>query len=632
MSSYLEDYIEWVERNPDQCCNKIRLVFLKMLKPIVEGKSKEFYFDKTPGNKFVAFCQGDIKNMEEFQSLMKVARGTSNKEKISFIEQHGKSCGFIKQSKGDWANLPLILEPYQKAYMQAKLGIKRREDNRRAFKETFLVVGRKNGKTTLEAADGLWFLLSEAGAEIYVAATVQNQARRCWEEAQNMVSSSPALSGILTSRVFPRPEISFKTNKLGKVYSTSKFLVLSKEVKSQDGLNASCAIIDEVHALPHETYNILKQSTSARSEPMIDMITTSGFIRKGLYDDLYEHCSKVLNGEIVDTTILPIIYELDVGDVWQVNCMDNKTTLDEKAKAIKVWRKANPTLGSIKRVDYMSEQVARSMSDLSYASTVKTKDFNIIGVAENQWLTAEEIEQPRLYTEDDIKQFDGTIAIGGFDLSKFNDCTAWTTLLFDQTKNVVIAKIMVWVTKSFLESPEAKSSRVPWQAWIDRGLVRISGTDGTNAINYHDILKYVLDEEIRQHGYMYDHIGYDSWSSSSLISDFIANGFSSEYCLKPVIQGYKSLTQPTQLLRVLLSAKRFNYLDNPVMKWMLTNIQIEEDVNGNIRPVKRLAKRANKIDAPMSSLDALALYQQNSSIYLPDATDTTIAYKSGNEG
>ena len=212
-------------------------------------------------------------------------------------------------------------------------GVKERDTGLRRFREVFDLRGRKNGKSTENAALGLYLSLEEPGAEVYVAATIRAQAMRVWEESRSMISKSEALKKRFSSKVFPQPEIILESR-------DSSYKVLSRDVKTQDGLNASCAIIDEVHELPRETYDILKQATSSREQPMVSMITTAGFRRKALFDDHYEYSIKVLDGTVDDARWMALLYELD----------DESEIEDPN-----MWVKANPGLGVIKKVEALHE-------------------------------------------------------------------------------------------------------------------------------------------------------------------------------------------------------------------------------------------------------------------------------------
>lgn len=608
MASYLQQYIDFLRANKEtHCCKKLGQCFFDDLEPIVQGKSDKFYFDEKAGNYVIRFIQGDIPDLDTFEKWMEqVPReaGASNFSKVKYLERHeGKFLGFIRQSKGEWADLPLVLQLFQKAIIQAIYGIKRRDTKMRRFTEVWIEIGRKNGKTTLQVPFALWALFEEPGAEVYVAASTYAQARRLWDSADLVREKSPALSAELKRRVNPRCDIYYPKN-------NSHFYALSKNTKSQDGFNSSCNIIDEAHALPDEVYNILKDATANTRQPLTNIIGTAGFVRGALFDNKYEYYSKVLNHTIEDDKVLIIIYELD----------DKEEMWDETK-----WYKSNPGLGPIKKIDYLRDKVNKAKNDMTVLNDILTKDFNVINVSNTSWLTAEiinngayanydhEIVDKENLLKEYLKKFDGTTTLGGFDLSRTNDLTAFTTLLFDQDKNCVIAKTMYWCTKSFLDSPEAKSSGVPWLAWINKGYIRISTTP--NQINYHDVADYVM-EQFQKHEYFYEHINYDSYSANYLVEELASMGWSRKSCLIPTPQGFKTLSVPMQTMEAFLKDKKLCYLNNPVTKWMFTNVELVSDRNGNLMPKKAGDHRGNKIDGPATILDGFVSLCENVDAYL----------------
>ena len=605
--SYLEQYINFLKDHKEtHCCEKLGQCFFGILEPIVQGESDKYYFDEQAGLKLIKFIQGDIPDLETFNKWMRAVppEYKTNFLKVRYLEKkEGKFLGFIRQSKGEWADLPLTLQLFQKAIIEAIYGIKRKDNHNRRFTEVWIEIARKNGKTTLQVPFALWALFEEPGAEVYVAASTYAQARRLWDSADQVRLKSPALKESLGRRVNPRCDIYYAP-------FNSHFYALSKNTKSQDGFNSSCNIIDEAHALPDEVYNILKDATANTRQPLTNIIGTAGFVRGALFDNKYEYYKKVLNGTIEDDKVLAIIYELD-----------NKDEMWDKTK----WFKANPGLGPIKKIEYLEDQVNKSKNDLTILNDVMTKDFNIINVSNTSWLTAETINNgayanydPQMIDDEEVKrkflkQFDNTVVLGGMDLSRTNDLTAFSTLLFDQKSKCVIAKTMYWCTRSFLDSPEAKSSGVPWLAWINKGLIRLSSTE--NQINYHDIADYVLDQ-FKKHGYFYSKINYDSYSAQYLIEELASMGWSKKSCLIPTPQGFKTLSVPMQTLEAFLKDKKLCYLNNPVTKWMFTNIELVTDRNGNLMPVKAGEKRGNKIDGPATILDAFVSLCDDISAYL----------------
>lgn len=555
--NYVEEYINKIKSGKIKASKKIKQFYINIIEPILKDENDRYYFDEEPGLFF-----------------------------IEFIEK------FCKQSKGKWNNKKINLLLFQKAKYQTLLGVKHRETDKRRFTEIFDIRGRKNGKSEENSIFALFMLLSSNGAEIYVSATNFAQASRIWEETRSIIEKSAVLKKRFSSKVFPQKTISNKKN-------DSSFKVLSKNTDSQDGLNVKVAIIDEVHQLNREVYDLLKQGTSAQEQPILSMITTAGFVREGLFDDMYSYSKKVLDGVIEDDTLMALIYEQD----------DAKEIYDSTQ-----WEKSNPAINSIKDIEFLKQAVQRMSEDPNFANSVKVKDFNIIGVENSAWLPYEVFNNEEKYGEEEMKQFNNTAVIGGFDLSRNGDITAFTTLLFDNEKHKIIAETMYWITSDFLKQQKDNRTKVPWDAWIDRGLVRISGD---KLIDYHDIANYVSNN-FQKRGLMYQKIMYDAYSASYLIEELASMGYSKNYCLQPARQGFKTLSIPLQTLTAHLKEKKIIYQNNPVTKWCLSNCELEMDRNGNEMLKKGITKQYRKIDGVATILNCYVALCENIASYLYD--------------
>jgi phage terminase large subunit-like protein len=196
--------------------------------------------------------------------------------------------GFLRHSKGEWAGQAVTLAPWQAFVVGALFGWKR-SDGLRRFRTAYCAVPRKNGKSTLSAGVGLYLLVAdrEPGAEIYSAATSRDQARIVFEEAKRMVGSSPAL----------RRRVEVLINNLNVETSAARFMPLSSDAGSMDGLNVHGTIIDELHA--HRTrhvVDVLETATGARRQPLLFEITTAGYDRHSICFEHHDYSIKVLEG------------------------------------------------------------------------------------------------------------------------------------------------------------------------------------------------------------------------------------------------------------------------------------------------------------------------------------------------
>ena len=534
--NYIIEYNNLIINKKINVCNKIRKQFEKIIYDLEH--QDEYIFDLDKANK-----------------------------PIIFIEK------FCKHSKGQWAGQPIVLELWQKAIIQTIFGFVDKQGFRK-YREVFIDVGRKNGKSTLLSGIGNYMLVAdgEGGAQVCCVASKKDQAKIVFGEAKNMVVQSPMLSKYIKKR----------KSDLYVPATFSTFEPLASDSNTLDGLNIHCGIIDELHTIKDRNiYDVTKQSMSARQQPILLMITTAGFIRENIYDDIYDYATKVLNGIEKDERFVSFIYELDERKEWT---------------DFKCWEKANPGLGTIKSIGFLTENVERGKADSKFLPTLLTKDFNIKETGTGSWLNFEDINNTEEYN---IEDFNGTYAVGGCDLSSTTDLTC-ATLLFKKDNKMYINQ-MYFIPEEVVEK-KIKEDNVPYNIWKERGLIRFSSG---NRVNYSDVTDW-FNEMRNKFGFYPLWIGYDSWNANYWKEEMECNSF----VMEPVIQGAKTMSSPMKHLASELKAHNINYNNNPILKWCLTNTQIEQDKNENIRPIKgKNAKQ--RIDGTVSLIDAYVIYQNH---------------------
>jgi len=482
---------------------------------------------------------------------------------IKFIET------FCRHSKGEWAGKPVKLELFQKAYISALFGFVDKDTGLRRYKESMFYVARKNGKSVMLAALSLYMFIAdgEGGAEIYSIASKRDQATILFDEAHNMIKQSSHLSKHVRKR---KSDLYFE-------HTMSKFMPLAKNSNTLDGLNSSLVVIDELHSIQDRNlYEVMKQSQSARQDPLLIMITTAGTTRGNIFDDMYEYACNVVDGTFQDDTFLPIMYELDEKKEW----------LDQKA-----WQKANPALGSIKKLDDLKQKVERAKNNPNDLGGLLTKDFNIRDTVHASWLTFDDINNEETFKLDDFK---GSYAIGGADLSITTDLSCATLLFVDGETEKRYVHQMYWLPRdNFNERVEI--DKIPYDKWYEQGLLRLCNG---NTINYGDITAWFL-EMLEEYSITPLWIYYDNYSARYWVEEMEQHGFKMERC----IQGARTLSLPMQNMGADLKAKKINYNNHPILKWCLTNTGVETDRNGNIVPIKAQTAKM-RIDGTASMLDA----------------------------
>lgn len=481
---------------------------------------------------------------------------------IEFIER------FCKHSKGEWAGQPLRLELFQKAFISALFGFVDKKTGYRKYRETLLYVARKNGKSVLLSGIALYMLIAdnEPGAEVYSVASKKDQAKIIFSETYNMVRQSPDLLQVVNKR---KSDLYFNL-------TFSKFQPLGKNSDTLDGLNSSLVIIDELHSIKDRNlYEVMKQSQSARRQPLLVMITTAGTIRECIFDDIYKYACGVCDGTIEDPHFLPILYELDNKEEW----------LDPMK-----WEKANPGLNHIKKLDDLISKVARAKQSPRDLTGVLVKDFNVIQTVASTWLTFDDVNNEETFN---LERFKGYYCIGGADLSRSGDLTAATLLFMDKTEKRYVTQ-MYFLPKDNFEQ-RVHDEKIPYDKWHEAGLLRLC--EG-NSINYSDVTAWFM-EMVERYDVTPAWIYYDPYSATYWVQEMQSNGFNMVKCF----QGVKTLSLPMQQLGQDLAAKKINYNNNPLLKWCITNTGIKTDVNGNIQPIKATSPKY-RIDGLASLLDA----------------------------
>lgn len=482
---------------------------------------------------------------------------------IKFIES------FCKHSKGELAGKPLVLDLFQRAYISALFGFLDKETGYRRYTESFFFVGRKNGKSTMLAAIALYMLMAdgESGSEVYSVASKRDQANILFDQAHEMIKQSPDLNKNIRKR---KSDLYFPHN-------FSKMQSLGKNSNSLDGLNAHLVVIDELHSIQDRNlYEVMKQSQSARTQPLLIMITTAGTHRGTIFDDLYEYACNVVDGNFEDDNFLPIMYELD-----------HKAEFKMPDR----WQKANPALGISKKVEDLERKVARAKNNPNDLTGILTKDFNMRETTDSAWLTFEDIVNEATF---DIKDFAGWYAIGGADLSITTDLSCATLLFVDPDTEIRYVHQMYWLPQDNLQK-RVEEDKIPYDKWHEQGYLRLCSG---NTIDYSDITDWFL-EMLNEYDITPLWIYYDNYSARYWVDEMEGYGFK----MIRTQQGARTLSLPMQNMGADLQKNKINYNNHPILKWCLTNTGVETDRNGNIVPIKNQSPK-RRIDGTASLLDA----------------------------
>ncbi len=498
---------------------------------------------------------------------------------IRFIET------FCRHYEGEHAGQLVKLELWEKAFIQTLFGWVDKKTRLRRFREFFLLVARKNGKSFLSACIMVYMLVAdgEAGAQCVSIATKYDQAAIVYKTARKIIEQDADLSALVV------PIIGGMEFKL----TNSTMKALASKSKTLDGLNLHYCSCDELHAQEDRNlYDVTKQGMKARKQPIFGTITTAGFAREGIYDDMFEYARSVAMGTVADAHLLPVLYTLDDRAEW--------TNPD-------AWQKANPGLGTIKSRQQLADDVERAKHDPSCLPSLLVKDFNVQENASASWLPWAVLKNETVAEADYLNH---TYAIGGCDLSATTDLTCATLLIRRPEDPQFYVLQQYFLPKARVEQVEHQGRKeAPYRLWAQQGWLTLC--DGAT-VDYNDVTEWfvsmVQERDIRPLW-----VCYDAALSGYWVPQMTDMGFEMER----IRQGPVTWTYPMKRMKGLFEDHRIVYQNNPILRWCLSNTAAKSSNQrgiDSIQPEKITANR--RIDGTVSLLNAMTGYYNHEDEFL----------------
>lgn len=498
---------------------------------------------------------------------------------IRFIET------FCRHYEGEHAGQLVKLELWEKAFIQTLFGWVDKTTRLRRFREFFLLVARKNGKSFLSACIMVYMLVAdgEAGAQCVSIATKYDQAAIVYKTARKIIEQDADLSALVV------PIIGGMEFKL----TNSTMKALASKSKTLDGLNLHYCSCDELHAQEDRNlYDVTKQGMKARKQPIFGTITTAGFAREGIYDDLFEYALSVAKGTVADAHLLPVLYTLDDRAEWT----------DPDA-----WAKANPGLGTIKSRQQLADDVERAKHDPSCLPSLLVKDFNVQENSAASWLPWAVLKNETVAEADYLNH---TYAIGGCDLSATTDLTCATLLIRRPEDPQFYVLQQYFLPKARVEQVEHQGRKeAPYRLWAQQGWLTLC--DGAT-VDYNDVTEWfvsmVQERDIRPLW-----VCYDAALSGYWVPQMTDMGFEMER----IRQGPVTWTYPMKRMKGLFEDHRIVYQNNPILRWCLSNTAAKSSNQrgiDSIQPEKITANR--RIDGTVSLLNAMTGYYNHEDEFL----------------
>jgi len=461
---------------------------------------------------------------------------------------------------------------------------KKRKDGLRQYRTCLLMLPRKNGKSELAAAIALYALLAdgEAGAEVYSAATDKDQASLVFNVAAQMIRNDPAL--------VESTYIVDSQKRIEHEASGSFYKALSADAYSKHGANSHVIVYDEMHAAgDRRLHDVLSTSMGGRTQPLYLVISTAGYDRHSILYELYAHAKKVQENPALDPTFLPLIYEAPADADW---------------KSRKVWKACNPALGDFRSLEDMQILAAR-------AKAIPAQENNFRRLYLNQW-TEQASRWISMHAWDACKAPIDRASLAkrrcyvGMDLSSTKDLTALVAVFPRDDGFDVLAQCFIPH-----ESIAARSRRdhVPYDDWQRAGqITTMPGATVDYEVVRATLIAWAAEFDVQM-------IAFDPWNSTDLVSRLEQQD--GLVCV-PMRQGFGSLSAPTKSLEKAILARQLRHDGDPVLRWNVSNVAVETDASGNLKPSK--VASTERIDAVVALVMAVDLMDRNNATRAPDYT------------
>ncbi len=495
-------------------------------------------------------------------------------ERIDFMQ----NC--IKLTKSPFYGKPMILMLWQKAFIEVLYSFKMADSGFDRFKKIILLIARKNTKSeTCSALCNSELILGYDGADLVCSSNDDSQASILYDaiDVMRLMFDPESLDTWRNQR--------FIKNKV----NGSKIFKLSDKTRNKEGRNIDFAILDEVHEMKDNVIlKSIEQSQSLKDNPKLIIITTEGFVNDGVLDDLLVQARKIIRGEdegISAERTLPWLYTQDSeAEVWQ----------NEKS-----WMKSNPTLGIVKKWDYLREQIDLARKSKADRMFVLSKDFNFKMSNAQAWLMDEDYKYEATF---DLEKFRGSLCLGAVDLAETTDLVSARIMLMREGDNTKYIHQHYWIPEIKLENNDDRLAGAKYSEWAKDGYMTIcEGNDVDLSLVADWFYQLYVDYDLRLYK-----CGYDVKFSKDFIRRMDDYGFETEI----VLQNKLTLSTPMKLCEAELKSRRVNYNEHPIDQWCLGNASMEIDNLGNVMAVKVNNQLNRKIDGAVTLIILYEIFRR----------------------
>lgn len=550
----------------------------------------------TPDNSYLleyrarAECGEVIIGQELWQELDNLSEDFHNDRYFYNIDDARLRMDFmencIRLTKSPFYNKPMILMLWQKAWIEAFYSFKMSETGFDRFKKTILLIARKNTKS--ETSSGLAnaeFIVGNEGADICCSSNDDAQCSLVYDAIDMM------------RQLYDPNDLDTKRNQrfiLNKATNT-KIFKMSDRTKNKEGRNIDFAIVDETHEMKENIIGkSIEQSQSLKDNPKFINITTEGFVVDGYLDDELKKARAVINGEddgIAAERLLPWLYTQDSElEVWQGN------------RKNRLWMKSNPTLGVVKKWEYLEEQIDIARKSKADRIFVLSKDFNIKQNGGEAWLNLEDYDYEAVYN---LEDFRGCICLGAVDLSETTDLTCAKILLMRPDDNTKYVYTKYFIPERKLTDSDDKGAGAKYAEWAQEGYITIcEGNDIDLSVVADWFYSLYLEYDIKLWK-----CGYDQRFSKDWINRMEFYGWQkANEDLILILQNRQTLSNAMKLCEADFTHQLINYNRNPVDMWCLRNAGIDVDDSGQCMVIKMETQK--RIDGAVTFVILYEMYRR----------------------